>query len=170
MSAPRQRPAAFLDRDGVLNEDRGYVHDPKDLVWIPGAASALRRLRSAGFFVFVVTNQAGVGRGYYREEDVRALHDHMQRELGGVVDAFRYCPHHPEAAVERYRVVCSCRKPAPGMITELLAEYPVRRDGSFLVGDRDTDLAAANAAGIRSYRYGDGSLDALIESILNGAR
>lgn len=170
LSGHQRRPAAFLDRDGVLNEDRGYVHEPGEVVWIPGVAQALRRLRGAGFFIFVVTNQAGVGRGYYPEEDVLALHDFMQRELGGSIDAFRYCPHHPEAALERYRVACGCRKPAPGMITELLAEYPVRRDQSFLIGDRDTDLAAAEAAGIRSYQYLEGSLDALIERILSGER
>ena len=122
--------------------------------------------RRAGFFVFVVTNQSGVGRGYYDEADVEALHAFMQQALGDAVDAFRYCPHHPEAAVERYRVRCGCRKPAPGMIENLLAEYPVVREASFLIGDRDTDLAAARAAGIEGVRYIDGSLDSLVERVL----
>ena len=165
----QRRPAAFLDRDGVLNEDRGYVHDPNELVWIPGAAKALERLRNAGFFVFVVTNQAGIGRGLYGEEDVHALHAHMQDALGGMIDAFRYCPHHPEAVVERYRIECRCRKPAPGMIESLLDAYPVRREQSFLVGDRDTDLEAAAAAGVKGHRFVEGSLDVFVERILRGA-
>ena len=162
------RPAAFFDRDGVLNVDRGYVHEPGEIVWIPGAARALLRLRRAGFFVFVVTNQGGIGRGLYGEADVHALHDYMQRELGGAVDAFRFCPHHPEAELARYRVECRCRKPAPGMIEGLLDEYPVRRAGSFLVGDRESDLEAAAAAGIRGYQFLEGALDAFVEGILNG--
>ena len=170
MSEDDPRPAAFLDRDGVLNEDRGYVHDPGEVVWIPEAARALQRLRRAGFFVFVITNQSGVGRGYYREEDVLALHDYMQRALGGAVDAFRYCPHHPDASIKRYRVACRCRKPAPGMIEALFDEYPVIRGQSFLVGDRETDLQAASAAGIPGYRYSEGSLDALVARILSDAR
>ncbi len=164
--SPTRRPAAFFDRDGVLVEDSGYVSDPADLVWIPGAGEALARVRRAGFFVFVVTNQSGVGRGYYREEDVDALHAFMQRELGDAVDAFRYCPHHPEAPVARYRRRCRCRKPAPGMIEDLLAAFPVTRATSFLVGDRDTDLEAARAAGVEGVRFAGGSLDALIEELL----
>jgi D-glycero-D-manno-heptose 1,7-bisphosphate phosphatase len=93
----------------------------------------------------------------------------MQGILGGAVDAFRYCPHHPEATVARYRVECRCRKPAPGMIEGLLDEYPIRRRESFLVGDRDTDLEAAAAAGIRGYQFSAGSLDVFVERILRGA-
>lgn len=164
--SPARRPAAFFDRDGVLNEDTGYVHAPADLAWIPGATDALARVRRAGFYVFVVTNQSGVGRGLYREEDVDALHAFMQRELGDAVDAFRYCPHHPEAAIPRYRQRCRCRKPAPGMIEDLLSEYPVVRETSFLVGDRETDLEAARAAGVVGVRFTGGSLDTFVEEIL----
>ena len=114
----------------------------------------------------VVTNQSGIARGYYEEADVRALHEHMQSALNGAVDAFRYCPHYLEGEVARYSVACSCRKPAPGMIESLMQEFAVVRAGSFLIGDRDTDLEAARAAGIPGHRFGGGSLDAFIEPLL----
>ncbi len=168
MAEAPTRPAAFLDRDGVLNEDRGYVYRAEDLVWVADAAAALRRLREAGHLIFVVTNQSGVGRGFYREDDVHRLHAHMQIVLGGCVDAFRFCPHHPEAALSAYRQRCACRKPAPGMIKDLLGAYPVDAARSFLIGDRETDLEAARAAGLRGYRFEGGSLDAFVSTLLAG--
>ena len=160
------RPAVFFDRDGVLNEDRGYVHRAEDLVWMPGVPAALERIRAEGYWIFVVTNQGGIARGYYSEDDVRRLHAHMQDVLGGAIDAFRYCPHYPDGEIASYSVSCRCRKPAPGMIESLMDEFAVTRVGSFLVGDRDTDLAAARAAGIPGHRFAGGSLDAFIAQLL----
>ncbi|MGP8232179.1 MAG: HAD-IIIA family hydrolase [Methylovirgula sp.] len=153
----RRRPAAFLDRDGTLNEDRNYVHRIADFHWLPGAIDAVRLLNDAGFYVFVVTNQAGVARGFYREEDVESLHAWIQSELrdrGAHIDDFRYCAFHPEAAVEAYRGEHAWRKPGPGMICDLITHWPVDLAGSFMAGDKDIDVAAGQAAGIASLKIG----------------
>jgi D-glycero-D-manno-heptose 1,7-bisphosphate phosphatase len=147
------RPAAFLDRDGVLNEDTGYVWQRKDFLWRKGAIESIRLLNRADYFVFVITNQSGVAQGYYSEEDVRSLHAWMSDELaahGAHVDAFYYCPHHPEGVVPSYRRICDCRKPAAGMIEAALREWPVQRERSFLIGDRESDVRAGEAAGVRT--------------------
>ena len=145
------RPAAFLDRDGVVNLDHGYVHKAEQFDWAPEAVAAIKALNDAGRYVFVVTNQAGVGRGYYQEEDVRALHRWMQAQLrpqGAHIDAFRFCPHHPTEGKGRYLKACAWRKPGPGMLRDLMAHWPVDRDKSFLVGDNASDLQAGKAAAL----------------------
>jgi len=154
-----RRPAAFLDRDGVLNEDTGYVHRIDQVRWVEGARETVRWLNDAGYFVFIVTNQAGVARGLYSEDHVNDLHDWMNLELrenGAHIDCVEYCPYHPEGTVERYRRVSDLRKPAPGMLKKLLAEWPVDASRSFLVGDRSTDLEAAAAAAIRGHLFPSG--------------
>jgi D-glycero-D-manno-heptose 1,7-bisphosphate phosphatase len=158
----RPRPALFLDRDGVLNEDRGYVSRWEDFAWIPGAKAAVAAFNRAGWLVIVVTNQSGVGRGYYTEADMHALHARMAEELaeaGGHIDAFYFAPHHPEAPVESYRHPDPPdRKPNPGMILRALADWPIDRDRSVLVGDKRSDIEAAARAGVRSLLFTGGDL------------
>ncbi|WP_459678173.1 D-glycero-alpha-D-manno-heptose-1,7-bisphosphate 7-phosphatase [Acidisoma sp. 7E03] len=164
-----RRPAAFLDRDGILIVDDGYPNDPDKVQWIKGAGAAVRRLNVAGYFVFVVTNQAGVARGYYHEEAVHLLHNWMTDQLavvGAHIDAFAYCPHHPEAPIAAYRQVCRCRKPAPGMIFDLMDAWRIQVPGSFLIGDRPTDLEAARAAGIVGHLVRPADLDEEVRRIL----
>lgn len=156
-----KRRAVFLDRDGVLNEDTGYVHTAEGWSWQPGALEAIRRINDLGRLAIVVTNQAGVAHGLYDEETVRRLHDWVQAELnaaGAFIDAFYYCPYHPEAEVEAYRADHPDRKPKPGMILRALADWPIEPDGSFLIGDRPTDVEAARRAGIAGHIYTGGDL------------
>lgn len=164
--------AAFLDRDGVLNADVGYAHRPDQIRWMPGAREAVALLTARGYGVFVVTNQGGVAHGYYGEADVRRLHRWMGAEIaaaGGRIADWRYCPTHPDGAVPRYRRHHPWRKPAPGMLLDLLAHHAVDRSRSFLIGDHATDLEAARRARIPGYRYAGGDLRALVARILDGA-
>jgi len=145
------RPAAFIDRDGVINEERNYVHRIDEFVILPGVPEALRRLREAGYLLVVVTNQAGIGRGMYTEADFHELTRHMQAQLaeqGAAVDAVYFCPHHPSAGVGPYRVDCSCRKPHPGMLLDAQRDWPIDMQRSLLVGDKISDIQAGQAAGV----------------------
>jgi D-glycero-D-manno-heptose 1,7-bisphosphate phosphatase len=146
------RRAVFLDRDGTMIEERGYL-DRLDLVSpFQYTAEAIRRLRAAGFAIVVVTNQAGIARGYFDEAFVRSVHAHLDALLApesAVPDAYYYCPHHPEGLVEGYRRVCRCRKPAPGMIEQAAADLGLDVGGSFVVGDKWLDVGLANQAGAR---------------------
>ena len=158
---PIRRAAVFFDRDGVLNEDSGYVNQPHALRWLPGARESVRAVNDSGRFAFVVTNQSGVARGYYGEDAVLAFHAEMQRQLlaiGAHIDAFVFCPHHPEGILPFYARDCDCRKPLPGMVLKVLESWPVRRQGSILIGDRPSDLLAAEAAGLAGRLYGGGDV------------
>jgi D-glycero-D-manno-heptose 1,7-bisphosphate phosphatase len=162
-SAPK--PAAFLDRDGVINHDDGYMGTRERIRWMPNAAKAIRRLNQAGYLVFFFTNQSGVARGYLSEHELNTLHDWMLAELatqGAVIDDVRYCPHHPDGSVAGYLEDHHWRKPSPGMILDLMAHWPVRREGSFVIGDRATDIEAAAAAGLPGFLFAGGDLDAFV--------
>lgn len=166
--AHQQRPVAFLDRDGVINEDVNYAHRPDQIRWVSGALAALRRLNDAGYYVVVVTNQAGVARGLYDEAAIAALHGWMQaqfRQVGAHVDRFYYCPHHPD-----FGSACECRKPEPGMLLQALRDLPARKEGSFLIGDKPSDLQAAQAAGVPGHLFTQGqNLDEQVARILAAA-
>jgi D-glycero-D-manno-heptose 1,7-bisphosphate phosphatase len=146
----------------VLNEDRGYVHRWEDFRWIEGAREAVAVFNRAGWLVIVVTNQSGVGRGYYTEDAMHALHEAMAEDLariGARVDGVYYAPHHPDAPDESYRHPDPPdRKPNPGMITRALADFPIDRDRSVLVGDKPSDMEAARRAGVRGLLFTGGDL------------
>jgi D-glycero-D-manno-heptose 1,7-bisphosphate phosphatase len=147
------RRAVFLDRDGVVVEDVGYLRSPDQLRLLPGAAEAIRRLREAGYLAIVVTNQSGVARGYFGEEDVRRAHaalEEMLRAAGTKLDAIYYCPHHPTEGEPPYRVACSCRKPEPGMLLQAAADLGIDLKASALIGDKPSDVEAAHRAGCRA--------------------
>ena len=164
-----RRPAVFLDRDGVLNIDSAYPHRPEQIEWTECAHQAVKNFNDAGYFVFVVTNQAGVAHGLYDEDAVRLLHGWMNTELrksGAHVDDWRYCPFHPEAKVGAYRGVHPWRKPGAGMLLDLIECWPVDVSRSFLIGDRESDVQAARSAGIPGHLYGGGSLAAFAAQII----
>ncbi|WP_226016454.1 HAD-IIIA family hydrolase [Novosphingobium sp. FKTRR1] len=167
--AGRPVRAAFFDRDGVLIVDTGYLSDPDQIQWIEGAQMALARLATMGFMLFVVTNQSGVARGLFEEDAIARVHAAMQTDLGDAarIAEFAYCPHHPEGSVARYALTCECRKPAPGMLDRLIERHGIERGGSFLIGDKATDLEAAARAGIAGFLYTGGSLDRFVLGALD---
>ena len=142
-------PAVFLDRDGTLNEDVGYLSRPEEVHILPGVPEALADLRSAGYLLVVVTNQSGIGRGYYTEEEYRSVDEAVREGLGLEPDLVLHCPHAPGAK-------CSCRKPAPGMLRRASRELGIDLGRSFMVGDRERDTAAGAAAGCRPILLTDG--------------
>jgi D-glycero-D-manno-heptose 1,7-bisphosphate phosphatase len=146
------RPAVFLDRDGTMVQDVGYLGRPEDLRWYPFTIDAIRLLRRAGFLILVTTNQGGIGLGLFTEAFVRQLHESMDRHLaaaGANVDAWFYCPHHPRATVPDLAIDCECRKPEPGMIRQAQQRFAIDLDRSFVVGDKQIDVELAERAGVR---------------------
>jgi D-glycero-D-manno-heptose 1,7-bisphosphate phosphatase len=144
-------PAAFLDRDGVINVDRGYVHRVEEFQFIPGVLQASRDLHAAGYKLIVVTNQAGIAHGYYDERDFLEITGWMSErfaEAGAPLAGVYYCPHHPNGKVARFARECDCRKPAPGMIVQAVLEHGIDVSRSFLVGDKPLDMEAAERAGL----------------------
>lgn len=142
--------AAFLDRDGVINIDHAYVHKQEEFEWVPGVLEAARALHEAGFLLVVVTNQSGIGRGYYSEEDFQRLTEWMKAEFaraGAPLSGVYFCPHHPEKAVGAYRMECGCRKPAPGMLTRAASELGIDLSRSVMFGDKPGDMEAGSLAG-----------------------
>ena len=145
--------AVFLDRDGTLNEDPGFISKPDELILFPGVVEAVRSLRKSGYLVVVVTNQSGIARGYFTEGDLKAVHRKLREEIvagGGRIDGIYHCPHHPVAGEGALTRSCSCRKPAPGMIYEASKDLKIDLERSFMVGDKLEDLEAGRCVGCRT--------------------
>lgn len=152
MSA-KQKPVVFLDRDGTLNVEVGYIRDLNNLILIDGAADAIRKLNSSGVAAVLITNQSGAARGYYPEEHIRDLNARLVKLLkdeDAFLDDVYYCPHLPDGTVELYTQVCACRKPAPGLVDQAYDEHPeFDRSRSFVVGDKSTDVELASNCGAK---------------------
>jgi D,D-heptose 1,7-bisphosphate phosphatase len=163
------RRALFLDRDGVVNVDHGYVGSRDRFEWTPGSLEAIREATEVGWHVFIVTNQSGVARGHYDEAAVVALHDWVSdeaRRAGGTIDDIRYCPFHENAAIPAYRRASDWRKPGPGMLLDLIRAWELDPARCVLVGDQPTDMAAADAAGIRAFHFLGGNLAEFVRPLI----
>lgn len=139
--------AVFLDRDGTINVEKNYLYKIEDFEFIEGAPEAIKLLNDNGYKVIVVTNQAGVARGYYTEDDVKKLHKYIDGELkkyGAHIDAYYYCPHHPIYGIGEYKVECNCRKPKPGLLERAIEDFGISVENSWLIGDNKTDIEAGN--------------------------
>jgi D,D-heptose 1,7-bisphosphate phosphatase len=155
------RRAVFFDRDNTLVEDSGYTHKPEDLKWMPGAREAVRAANDDGYGVFVVTNQAGIARGYYDVAAMHEFHAAMQAdlyEIGAHIDQFYHCPHHPDGAIPDLSIACSCRKPGTGMLEQAFEDHALSKEGSFMIGDKPKDVACGKTYGLASFLYEHGTL------------
>ncbi len=165
----KSQPAIFFDRDGVLNADIGYAFLPSHITWVDGAMDAIKLANEHGYLVFVATNQSGVARGMYSEEDVTHLHAWMQQEClshGAIIHSFAFCPHHPVEGQGNYKVECHCRKPGPGMILSLAKNNAIDMHHSMIIGDKESDMQAAKAAGIAGHMFKGGNLASFIKPLL----
>ncbi|MGF1485447.1 MAG: D-glycero-beta-D-manno-heptose 1,7-bisphosphate 7-phosphatase [Opitutales bacterium] len=166
----QRRPASFLDRDGTLNVDHAYVHTPDKFDWTPDAIAAVRWLNEAGYLAIVITNQAGIGRGYYTEAQFHALMRWVNEELrrhGAHLDGVYFSPYHAEHGLGDYQRDSDCRKPNPGMLLRAIDEWPIDPAGSFMCGDSEKDVEAARRAHIQGIRYTGGSLLDTIQAALS---
>jgi D-glycero-D-manno-heptose 1,7-bisphosphate phosphatase len=146
--------AVFLDRDGTINVEKKYLHRIEDFEFVPGAIEGLQLLCRADIDIVVVSNQAGIGRGLFSEADLAAINAHMTGELlrrGVNLTGIYCCPHHPEATVARYRRVCSCRKPSPGLLLRAMSEWGIAANEAVMVGDRNSDIEAGRSLGLMTY-------------------
>jgi D-glycero-D-manno-heptose 1,7-bisphosphate phosphatase len=153
MTKMAKRRAVFIDRDGTISEEVGYVNHPSRYRVFPYAAEAIRTLNERGWLAILVTNQAGVARGYFAEELIGAVHGLLKMELereGARLDAVYYCPHHPSVGEPPYRFDCDCRKPKPGLIRRAATDFDIELSESWMVGDRYSDTELARNAGVRS--------------------
>ena len=163
------KPIAILDRDGVLNQDTGHVHSISDFIWIDGAKEAIRLLNDSGYYVVIVTNQAGIAKGLYTEETLGILNEWMIGELwnvGAHIDGFYYCPYHPDALLPEYRKISNDRKPSPGMLLKALSAFPNTFEKTFFIGNMPSDREAAKRAGVSYFHFENGSLLSFCWSIL----
>ena len=148
----KKNTAVFLDRDGTINEEVGYLDSLDKLKIIPRAYKAIRLINESGMKAVVISNQAGVARGLFTEDFVKMINEYLQtalRQKGAYIDNFYYCPHHPTEGLEPYRQVCECRKPAPGMLLQAAQDLNIDLTNSYLVGDRFNDMEAAKIAGVK---------------------
>jgi D-glycero-D-manno-heptose 1,7-bisphosphate phosphatase len=163
------RPAFFLDRDGVINKDKKYVYKVSDFEWIEGAKESIKLLNTLGYYVFVITNQSGIGRGFYSELDVIHLHRHINQELGIInakIDDFFYSPYHHLDKSGKFKHLKHLRKPNVGMLEMACSKWDIDKKKSLMIGDSDNDLICAKNFGIRGFLFRENNLLNFIKKLL----
>ena len=144
--------AIFFDRDGVINNDYGYVYRIYDFKWIAGAKKVIKYLIKKNFLLIVITNQSGIARGFYSIKDVKVLHNYINRELSKIsckIHSFYFCPHHPQAKIKRFKKNCFCRKPGNLLIMKAIKKYKISAKDSFMIGDKKSDFLAAKKSNLK---------------------
>lgn len=162
MRMKSEKPAVFLDRDGVLTEENGYIAAVDDLRLFPYTAECIRQIQQKGYYAIVITNQSGVARGFFTEEKLQEMNEYLKKQTN--VDAIFYCPHHPEGKIEKYRIKCRCRKPLSGMFETACRKYQIDMQHSYMVGDRASDIMAGQNAGVKTILLESGYGTAGLES------
>ena len=165
-----QKPAIFLDRDNTLIHDDGYIYEIKKFAWINGAAAALKRFHEANIPVFIVTNQGGIGRGIFSEDQMHQFNNHMiaaANKVGGLITDIAFCPHHPLSPDPAMAIACGCRKPEPGLLFKLAQKWKIDLSASVMIGDRDSDVEAGRRAGTNSYLFAQNNLDDLAKQVMS---
>ena len=160
--------AVFLDRDGTINVDKGYLYKKEEFEFIPGVLEGLKLLQDAGFILIIITNQSGVARGYYTEEDLICLNRWMQEyleERNIIISKIYYCPHLPEAKIEKYRVSCNCRKPNTGLFYQAVKDFNIQLDKSYVIGDRLRDCSICRHCNCNGFVIGDTEDNQIISGI-----
>jgi D-glycero-D-manno-heptose 1,7-bisphosphate phosphatase len=174
LGLPPLRKAAFLDRDGVINKDKAYVHKWDDFEFIPGAIEGMLKLQNAGYALVIVTNQSGLARGYYSEDQYHALNNRLLQHLaqhGVTIDGVFHCPHHPEGSAQSLTKICDCRKPAPGLLIKAARQLNLDMSKSILIGDKQSDIDAAKAAGLgNAYRVNSNHSEVVLLGVNDDGR
>lgn len=161
----KRKPTVFLDRDGVLTVEKGYLHSLDELEIFPYARDCIVNIHQKGYYAIVITNQGGVAKGLLEEDELQKMNQLLQREIG--VDMVYYCPHHPQGIISKYAVKCNCRKPQIGLIEEACKNFPIDLTNSYMVGDRSCDILAGRNKGIKTVCLNSGyGLERLEENIV----
>ncbi len=163
--------AIFLDRDGTINADKHYLHRIEDFEFLPGVIEALQKLQSAGYLMLIITNQSGIARGFYTEDDFLKLKCWMCEKLsllGVKITDVLYCPHLPDAKIEKYRRVCNCRKPALGLFEQAIEKYRIDLSQSWCIGDKIRDCSLVEKSECRGFLIGNNEDAAVIDDVKKG--
>ena len=168
--------AVFLDRDGTINADKNYLYRAEDFEFLPGAVEALKLLQDSGYLLIIITNQSGIARGYYTEDDFRTLTEWMLgrlKEAGVNIARVYYCPHLPDAKIPEYRKICNCRKPETGLFEQAIRDYDIDMAGSYAIGDKMRDCAICEKTPCRGFLIGgksDSTRVKTVSSLLEAAK
>lgn len=163
--------AVFLDRDGTINVEKNYLYKIEDFEFLPGVIESLKKLQDAGYLLIIITNQSGIGRGYYTEKDFKRLNDWMVSNLknqGVTINGVYYCPHLPDASIKKYRKECECRKPKLGMYFQAIKEHDLDPQLCYAIGDKIRDCAICESTECRGFLIGQNEKKVIIDSVLNG--